>query len=184
MAADKEKQTDKKADNKKQEKPQKEKVVEEKQKKKNLFQDSKVEEVLVRVAGYDIPGSKKLLPGLTRIKGVSWVLSKATCVKLNFNPHKKISELSKDEIQKIESFLKNPDIPDFMKNRQNDIETGETKHLIGNELDIKKDFDIRRMKKIRSYKGIRHTNKLPVRGQRTRSHFRKKGQAVKVKKKK
>ena len=49
---------------------------------------------------------------------------------------------------------------------------------------MKKDFDIRRLKKIRSYKGVRHTSGQPVRGQRTRSHFRKKGQSVSVMKKK
>ena len=38
-----------------------------------------------------------------------------------------------------------------------------------------KEFDIKRMKKMRSYKGIRHASGLPVRGQRTKSHFRKKG---------
>jgi len=158
---------------------------EEQPKKKNLFhQDSKVDEVLVRIAGYDVPGNKKILPGLTRVKGVSWVLSKAVCVKLNVDANKRISDLSKDDIQKIETFMRNPDIPDHMKNRQKDHETGETGHFIGNELDMKKDFDIRRMKKIKSYRGVRHTNKLPVRGQRTRSHFRKKGQAVRVKKKK
>jgi len=71
-----------------------------------------------------------------------------------------------------------------MKNRRSDPETGEEKHLVGTDLDMKKDFDIRRMKKIRSYRGIRHTSGLPVRGQRTRSNFRKKGQAVAVKRKK
>ena len=35
-------------------------------------------EFLVRVMGYDIPGTKKVYPGLTRIKGVSWTISKAS----------------------------------------------------------------------------------------------------------
>jgi small subunit ribosomal protein S13 len=39
-------------------------------------------------------------------------------------------------------------------------------------LDLSRDFDIRRMKKIRSYKGWRHATGQPVRGQRTKSHFR------------
>ena len=70
-----------------------------------------------------------------------------------------------------------------MKNRRSDPETGVTSHLYGSDLDMKKEFDIKRMKKIKSYKGIRHTMKLPVRGQRTRSHFRKGGKAVGVMKK-
>ncbi|MFH1290692.1 MAG: 30S ribosomal protein S13 [Nanoarchaeota archaeon] len=148
------------------------------------MQEDESEEVLIRIAGKDIPGSKKIYPGLTRIKGVSWVISNAACIRLGFPRDKKISELSKEEIAKIEEFLKNPDVKDFMKNRRSDPETGETKHYISTDLEMKKDFDIRRMKKIRSYKGIRHTSGLPVRGQRTRSHFRKKGQAVAVKRKK
>ena len=46
-------------------------------------------------------------------------------------------------------------------------------HLINTDLDLSKDGDIKRMKKVKSYKGLRHTWGLPVRGQRTRSNFRK-----------
>nr|AQS33355.1 hypothetical protein [uncultured archaeon]AQS34135.1 hypothetical protein [uncultured archaeon] len=141
-------------------------------------------ESLTRIASYDIPGSKNLYSGLTRIKGVSWALSNALCIKLKLPKNKKISELSKDEIIKIESFLKNPEIKDYMKNRQKDQRTGESKHLVGTTLDITKDFDIRRLKKIRSYRGARHAAGQPSRGQRTRSHFRSKArQAVGVKRK-
>jgi small subunit ribosomal protein S13 len=52
---------------------------------------------------------------------------------------------------------------------------------MGSELDLQKEFDIRRIKKIKSYKGVRHLLGQPVRGQRTRSHFRKKGPSVGVK---
>ena len=52
---------------------------------------------------------------------------------------------------------------------------------MGAELDMRKDFEIRKMKKIRSYKGVRHIMGQPVRGQRTRAHFRKTGKAVGVK---
>jgi len=129
-------------------------------------------EILVRVLGYDIPGSRNIYSGLTRIKGVSWAISNAICIKLNYPRNKKISELSKDDIVKIESFLKNLQIYDFMKNRRFDLETGETRHISGTDLDITREFDIKRMKKMKSYKGIRHSLKLPVRGQRTKSHFR------------
>lgn len=140
-------------------------------------------EVLVRILGYDIPGSKNLIVGLTRIKGVSWAISNAVCLKLNMSKAKKISELSKAEIQQIESFLKNPQVYDFLKNRRLDRESGETKHYFGSDLDIKREFDIKRLKEIKSYKGLRHALKLPVRGQRTRSHFRNKGVAMGVKRK-
>ena len=47
-------------------------------------------------------------------------------------------------------------------------------------MDLQNEFDIRRLKKIKSYKGIRHSLGQPVRGQRTKAHFRK-GRAVGVK---
>jgi small subunit ribosomal protein S13 len=173
---------EKKIDDKKQQK-QKEKDESAEKKKHSMRHEEETEEVLVRVAGYDIPGSKKLMAGLTRVKGVGWSMSNAACLKLGFSRDKKVAELTKEEIQKIEQFLKNPEVKDYMKNRQKDEETGETGHFIGTDLEMKKDFDIRKMKKIRSYKGIRHTAGQPVRGQRTRSHFRKKGQLVSVRKK-
>jgi len=141
-------------------------------------------EILVRITGYDIPGSKNLYTGLTRIKGVSWVISNAVCLKLGFPKSKKVSELSKDDIQKIQAFLKELPLPDFLKNRRFDRESGESGHFYGIDLDLKKEFDIKRLKKIKSYRGIRHTARLPVRGQRTRAHFRQKGKAVGVKRKK
>jgi ribosomal protein S13 len=85
---------------------------------------------------------------------------------------------------KIEHELLNVKIPVFMKNRRSDIDTGEDLHLLTTNLDIKREFDIKRLKKIKSYKGIRHSLGLPVRGQKTRSHFRTKGRAVGVAKKK
>ncbi|MCH7567810.1 MAG: 30S ribosomal protein S13 [Nanoarchaeota archaeon] len=148
-------------------------------KKKQYLEES--DEILVRISGYDVPGNKNIYTGLTRIKGVSWNISNALCTKLNLDRNKKISELSKDRIAKIEQALKNLEVLDFIKNRRVDFDSGESTHLFGVELEMRKEFDIKRLKKIKSYKGMRHALKLPVRGQRTRSHFRKTGIAVGVK---
>ncbi len=138
-------------------------------------------ESLIRISGQDISGSKKVYIGLTKIRGVSWVISNLACKKLNIKKNMKIDELGKPMIEKIENFLKTLDAPDFLKNRCGDLETGESKHLIGVDLDMRKEFDIKRLKQIKSYRGLRHSLKLPVRGQRTRSNFRKSGIAVGVK---
>ncbi|MDO8517486.1 MAG: 30S ribosomal protein S13, partial [Nanoarchaeota archaeon] len=61
----------------------------------------------------------------------------------------------------------------FLVNRRKDYESGENKHLYGADLDLQKEFDIKKLKKMRAYKGIRHQLGQPVRGQRTKSHFRK-----------
>ncbi len=144
------------------------------------------EERLVRIMSKDIEGKMKIYAGLTKIKGVSWALSNAVCKTLNIDKKKTIGSLSDEEIKKISEFLKNPRLPAHLLNRQKDLETGEERHLTGTDLDLRKDFDIKRLKKIKSYRGIRHTAGLPLRGQRTKAHFRKnrkKGSGIKSKKK-
>lgn len=131
------------------------------------------EESLIRILSTDIPGNKTVYAGLTRIKGVSWGVSHAIGVALKLDKKRTIASLSKEEIEKISSFIKSPSIPQFLLNRRFDIDTGESRHLVGSDLDLKKEFDIKRLKKIRSYRGLRHAIGAPVRGQRTRSHFRK-----------
>ena len=157
-------------------------MAEEKEKsEKKLEEKPEEHEVLVRIIGYDIPGSKNIYTGLIRIKGISWTISNAVCHKLKIPKTKKISELSKEDIKKIEDFLNKLPISNFLKNRRSDPETGENSHYYGHDLDMKKEFDIKRLRKIKSYKGVRHAAGLPVRGQRTRAHFRAKGKAVGVK---
>ena len=142
------------------------------------------EEKIVRILSKDIEGRMKLYPGLTKIIGVSWTLSNAICKVLKMDKDRKIGSLTKEEILKISEFIKNPKLPSYLHNRRSDFETGEDKHLTGGDLELRKDFDIKRLKKIKSYKGYRHMSGLPLRGQRTRSNFRKnKGKRVGIKKK-
>ncbi len=133
----------------------------------------KSQERIVRILSKDIEGRMKLYVGLTKIKGVSWSVSNATCALLNIDKNKRIGELTDSEIAKITEFLKNPKAPNFIFNRRNELETGSDKHLIGVDLELKQEFDIKRLKKIKSYRGLRHTLGLPLRGQRTKANFRK-----------
>lgn len=139
---------------------------------------------IVRIFQTDIPGSKNVYTGLTRIKGVSWSIANAICVKCNIDKKRKVETLSKEEIQKIEETIKNHDFPAFLLNRRNDFVSGKDLHITGSTLDLNKELDIKRLKKIRSFRGLRHATGQPTRGQRTRSHFRtnrKRGVGVKVK---
>ncbi len=146
--------------------------------------NEKYEERIVRILSKDIEGKLKIYVGFTKIKGVSWSLANAICKALNLDKNRKIGSLTKEEIEKINAFVKNPKMPQYLFNRKNDYATGEDKHLVGSDLELQKEFDIGRMKKIRSYKGYRHAQGLPVRGQRTKSHFRKnKKKSVGIKKK-
>ena len=136
---------------------------------------------LIRIMSTDIPGNKKVIYGLTRIKGVSYSFSNAVCNALKLDPDKIVSELTESEIQKISDFIKNPSLPAFMLNRRWDYETGQNRHLTLTNLELQKEFDIKRLRKIKSYRGWRHAIGLPVRGQRTKSHFRH-GKSVGVQK--
>jgi len=175
-----EKPTDKSEDkNLSKESGESEKTEEKSEKKPEYFS-------IVRIMQTDIPGHKRTLAGLTYIKGISWSVSNAICKILKIDEKKKIADLDKKEIEQITAFLKNPQIPKFLTNRRKDFETGGDSHLIGTNLDMTKEFDIRRLKKIRSYRGLRHAFGHPTRGQRTKAHFRAKGKkkAVGVQKKK
>jgi small subunit ribosomal protein S13 len=145
--------------------------MEEEKKKHNKKEQDDV--VLVRILGKDIRGDAKIGSALTRISGISWTLANAICKILKLDRAKRVQDIEKEEMDKIEGFIKDPTVPSFLKNRQHDFEDGEDKHIVGADLKLRKEFDIKRMKKIKSYKGIRHTANLPVRGQRTKANFRK-----------
>jgi small subunit ribosomal protein S13 len=143
------------------------------------------EDRVIRILSTDVEGRSSIYSGLTRVKGISWALSKAICKKLGFDQRKKIGSLTEKELEKVLEFAKNADVPEYLKNRQKDFDTGENKHLIGGDLDLKKDFDIKRLKKVKTYRGLRHGAGLPTKGQRTRSNFRmnrSKGAGIKKKK--
>ena len=157
-------------------------IVNKKPEKSSLKQEAK----LIRILAKDIPGDKDVYSGLQLIRGISWAFSNALCKKLNLDKRKKIEDLTPQEIESLTNFLKNPEVPNFLLNRRKDADSGEELHLIGADLDLQKEFDIKKLKKMKSYKGIRHSAGLPVRGQKTRSNFRKnrkKGGAVGVRKK-
>lgn len=146
--------------------------------------EEKHEGRIVRILAKDIEGETSIYAGLTQIKGISWTMSNAICKKLNIDKKRKIDSLSEAEIQKIGDFIKKPILPRFLMNRQNDFETGESTHLLSTDLELKNEFDVKRLKKIKSYRGLRHASNLPVRGQRTKSHFRtnrRRGSGIKKK---
>jgi len=126
----------------------------------------------------------KVQPGLAKIKGISWATSKAICKNAEIEKERKIGSLSDAEIAKVEDIAKNAKLPEYLLNRRRDFETGNPTHLVGSDLELKQEFDIKRLKKIKAYRGLRHLLKLPLRGQRTKSNFRrnrKKGSGIKKK---
>ena len=152
----------------------------------NTTKEKMYEDKVIRVLSKDIEGKSTIYHGLTNVKGVSWSMANAICKALGLEKRRKIGSLTPDEIKKISDFMvgNNPKLPGYLFNRKKDYETGENKHLYGTNLELQHEFDIKRLKKIRSYRGYRHAMGLPVRGQRTRAHFRKnRGKSTGIKKK-
>ncbi len=143
---------------------------------------------IVRVANADLDGSKPVYLALTKVKGIGRMYANMVCFYAGIDRNTKVGTLPDDSIDKIEEVIQNPDkykCPEWMYNRRNDINDGKTKHLVSADLKFTQENDVRRMQKTKSYKGVRHAMGLPVRGQRTKSNFRRnKGKVVGVKKKK
>jgi len=140
---------------------------------------------IVRFIGTDLDGSKKVAYGLSKIRGVGPNFAHAVVKAARVNPDSRIGSLSEGDISRLEDAIKDPakhGIPARMFNRRKDIETGRDMHLVGPDLTLGMKADIDLMKDIRSWKGIRHSLGLKVRGQRTRTTGRS-GKAVGVKKK-
>lgn len=141
---------------------------------------------IVRVVSTDLDGNKKLIDALRKIKGVSFMFANLTCALAGLDKKKLAGEMDEKEIEKINDFLKDPlkfNAPLWMLNRRKDPEEAVDSHLVSTDLKYVQENDIKMMKKIRCYKGIRHMLGQPVRGQCTKAHFRQKGRrALGVKK--
>ena len=135
-------------------------------------------EHIVRILGNDIPGDKKIIVGLTQIKGVGYMFANTILNTLKINPNQRMGHLSTDSIQLIEKIVKDPlsfDFPSWFLNRRKDLETGVNKHLVTSDIAFTVRNDIEREKTVGSWRGYRHMYGLKVRGQRTRCTGRKGG---------
>jgi len=143
---------------------------------------------IVRVANVDIQGNRPTRIALTQIKGIGINLADIVCTCAGIDKTEKAGNLKEEEVKKLNQVLDNlaeQGIPAWIFNRRKDYDTGKDMHLLTGNISFYRENDIKRLKKIKSLKGLRHQKGLPVRGQRTKSHFRKnKGKVVGVAKKK
>ena len=111
---------------------------------------------MARVAGVEIPNEKKLWVSLMSIYGIGKSLALKICKETNIDENTLVKDLSESDLDVIRGYID--------KNLE-----------VEGELRQKTFRDIKRLKDIRSYRGIRHKLGLPVRGQRTRhnAHTRK-----------
>ncbi|MGE5496926.1 MAG: 30S ribosomal protein S13 [Syntrophothermus sp.] len=108
---------------------------------------------MARIAGIDLPKNKKAFIGLTYIYGVGRVTSLLILEKAKVDPHKKISDLTEEEIAEIRSIMT-------------------TEYKVEGALRSEVQQNIKRLMDIGCYRGLRHRKSLPVRGQRTRTNSR------------
>jgi small subunit ribosomal protein S13 len=130
------------------------------------------EQIFFRQLRVRVEGSAKVEYGLTQIRGIGRRIAQAIVRVAGIDPSMRIGALSEKELNRLEEIIIDPinnGIPHWMVNRNKDLRTGENLHITGNKLDITVKRDIDRMKRIKSYKGVRHNRHLKVRGQRTKS---------------
>jgi small subunit ribosomal protein S13 len=139
---------------------------------------------LVRIAGKDLEGSKKLIVALSDLRGVGYNFANIVTRRLALDPRVRLGTLTEEQVKEIESAVQNASassLPQWYYNRRKDPDSGETKQLLGSDLDFVVKNDIEDERNIQSWKGIRHGLGLKVRGQRTRTTGRK-GRTVGVRK--
>lgn len=107
----------------------------------------------MRVVGVDIPDNKKIKYALTYIKGVGESRAGEIINLLNLDEAMRAQDLTEEQISEISSLI-------------------DKKYLVEGELRRRVQENIKRLKEIDSYRGLRHKKGLPVRGQKTQSNAR------------
>jgi small subunit ribosomal protein S13 len=130
---------------------------------------------IVRIAETDLDGYKGVVHALTKIPGVGLRIANIMADRAKVPRNEIMGNLSDEQVDAlIESLDQLPETaPDWLLNRQKDLETGDDLHLTSTELMTYFRDDINRLKKIRCYRGIRHERGKKVRGQRTRANGRR-----------
>ncbi len=108
---------------------------------------------MARIAGVDLPNTKRIEIALTYIYGIGHTTSKKILEKTGINPDIKVKELQDSDIEKIRKIIEN-------------------EYKIEGALKAEVKENIKRLKEIGCYRGTRHIRGLPVRGQRTKTNAR------------
>jgi small subunit ribosomal protein S13 len=108
---------------------------------------------VARIAGVDLPPSKRVEIGLTYIFGIGRSRALQIIAKANVKPSVRVKDLSEDEVLRITRVI----------NQEGRVE-GDLRKSVS--------LDIKRLIEIGSYRGMRHRRNLPARGQRTHTNAR------------
>jgi small subunit ribosomal protein S13 len=117
---------------------------------------------VARLAGVNVPSSKRLVIALTYILGIGKKYANDICSTVSIDKNKRVNDLTEDEIIKIRECID-----------KSYIVEGDLRRSVSN--------NIKRLTDLGCYRGLRHRSKLPVRGQRTHTNARtRKGKAIPI----
>lgn len=109
---------------------------------------------MARIAGINIPDNKRIEIALTYIYGIGRTLSNQILKEAKVDSNKRTSQLSDEELNSLRKTI------------------DEKKYRLEGDLRREIMMNVKRLKEIGSYRGLRHMKGLPVRGQRTRTNSR------------
>lgn len=110
---------------------------------------------MARIAGVDIPKDKRVEIGLQYIYGIGPTVSKKILAQTSINPDTKVRELAEEEVSRLREVI-------------------DKEYKVEGELRKEINLNLGRLREIGCYRGIRHRQRLPVRGQRTQTNARTK----------
>ena len=108
---------------------------------------------MARIAGVDLPNEKRVEIGLTYIYGIGRHTSNVMLEATGINPDTRVKDLTEEQIGKIREYMD-----------KNLTTEGELRRVVS--------MNIKTLQEIKCYRGMRHKNHLPVRGQNTKSNAR------------
>ena len=117
---------------------------------------------MARIAGVNIPEEKRIEASLQYVYGIGLTRAQKILADTRIDPSKRTKDLSEDDLSKLREYI--------------------TKNFtIEGDLRREVSINVNRLKAINTYRGMRHKNGLPVRGQRTKTNSRtKRGKKVSV----
>ena len=107
---------------------------------------------MARIAGVDLPREKRVEIGLTYIHGIGKVTSQKILASTGVNPDTRIKDLTDEEVNNLRKAI--------------------DEFTVEGDLRREIALNIKRLRDIRCYRGIRHQKGLPVRGQKTKTNAR------------
>ncbi|MFN7038312.1 MAG: 30S ribosomal protein S13 [Alphaproteobacteria bacterium] len=108
---------------------------------------------MARIAGVNIPVNKRVVKALTYIYGIGDTKAEEICAKAAIEDHRRVNQLVDSEIAKLREII-------------------DKDYIVEGDLRREISMNIKSIKDLGSYRGLRHRRNLPVRGQRTHTNAR------------